>query len=122
MQIYLRLNVARLLACIQKQFGELDAEVDVVRAAGPLPPVGHLLLKLPLRHDLIGAEAVDAVETFVDDERTLDDRVEEFLLLLFEAFAKRLGESFSVRIGIATARYQPALTARSRYTLNDTRR
>lgn len=88
MQIYLRLNVARLLARVQKHLREIDSEVDVVRAAGPLPS-GHLLLQLRLGRDFVGVDCERSFETFVDDERAVDDvGVEKFLPLLLEAAAE----------------------------------
>lgn len=118
MQIDLRLNIARLLARIQKHLREFDAEVDVVRAAGPLPPVGHLLAQLFVRNDFVGVESVGAFEILVDDEATVDDVVEEFSLLQLETLPQRLGETLAVRVGIATARQQSSLTASPRNVMH----
>jgi hypothetical protein len=120
MQIDLRLDIARLLARIQKHRRELDAKVDVVRAAGPLPSVGHLLALLLVGHDLVGVETVSALEALVYDEAAVDDVVEELSFLLVETLPQRSGEALTMRVGIAAARQQPTLTARSRHTVHHT--
>lgn len=88
MQIDLRLDIARLLARVQKHLRKLDAEVDVVGTARPLEPISHLLLELALGHDFVGVQAVGPLEVLIDDERAVDDGVQKSLLFPVETFAK----------------------------------
>lgn len=96
MQIDLRLDIARLLARIQKHLRKLNSEVDVVGTSRPLKPICHLLFELALGHDFVGVQAVGPLEVLVDDEGAVDDGVQESLLLPVEALAQRLRQTLAV--------------------------
>lgn len=103
MQIDLRLNIARLLARVQKHLRKLNSEVDVVGTASPLEPISHLLFELALRHDFVGVQAVGPLEVLVDDEGAVDDGVEKSLLFPVETFSQRFCQALAMRVGIAAA-------------------
>lgn len=96
MQIDLRLNIARLLARVQKHLRKLDAKVDVVGTSRPLEAICHLLFELSLRHDLVGVQAVGPLEVLVDDEGAVNDGVQKPLLLPVETFTKGFCETLAV--------------------------